>query len=434
MKNILILFITVILTSFDSISENTAVDSVTRNAVTSFSRRFVVQGGLSGQNLELALWADDILEKIERLTEMPVPFIKGHKLNIVLKENVEKGAERVIRRQHFEEGKLYQLIEVKGYQVADQEDLLEAITGLLLNRYVVIEQGYEKRREEIGRVPDWFSVGMAQVLFPELRARNYVLVHQAWSNGILPQLTDYLTEEYLPRGRWVNKAMAGLVFEWLQGSSLEMPYKQLFRHWGKGKSLGFTELSRIFPGLKNETDFLKTWDVWMASRIDGEKRQQIGEDNFYNLYTEIQTLSPGFKLTSSFPGIPEHIRLHKLHEYRDQEWYSSVLFKYRLMQKKPVNTSLEEGRALQRSFTNYLTSCAYLSVKKKLKKSKIKEAKQLSAELLMAYQNYIKAYEAQQRYFATFEKNKAKAEAEISSEKLEVESADRAYLNQFEGN
>ena len=242
------------------------------HTIFSTSHRFAISG-LSGVDaITLARWADDVAERVERALGSPIPFEAGEV--IILRalpsaRGIQPGAE--ISQGYFD-GRLQQKMVIVRPADADQEDLLEGLCTLLVNRQLVSLQAPERRREQPVVAPAWLGVGLAQVLFHELRSRNAPAVLRLREEGHLPRVDDLLDWNVLPAGRWREKYCCGVFAGWLSAQAdARDRWAGLLRTLAEGGDLRAT----LQKGVLRMADWPaveRGWERWV------DQQQQVVRD------------------------------------------------------------------------------------------------------------------------------------------------------------
>ena len=113
--------------------------------VISVSHRFIAGGMASPENVSLAASAEETAGKIEEFVGLGIPFAKGESLQMFARWSTNEANGRVIRAQGWVDRALSQKLIIVNPDRADQEDVLEGLCWLLLNRYVISRQTYEQK-------------------------------------------------------------------------------------------------------------------------------------------------------------------------------------------------------------------------------------------------------------------------------------------------
>ena len=232
----------------------------------STSHRFAVSG-LSGPDaLTMARWADDVAERLERALGVPLPFAAGEVILLRALPAAARLTPGVEISQGYFDGRLQQKMVVVRPAEVDQEDLLEGLCALLVSRCMVTRQAPEQRYQQPSAAPAWLSVGLAQTLFKELRARNAPAALQLRDEGRLPRVEELLEWQVLPAGRWREKYCCGVLAGWLmaQPDARERWAALLAQLAGGGDVRAAVQ--RGFLRLPDWPAVEREWDRWVSQQ------------------------------------------------------------------------------------------------------------------------------------------------------------------------
>jgi len=233
--------------------------------ITSHQRHFIVTDMPKRDAFEIAVWAESVRERLSEWVGEPIPGERSYPIVIsaVLRTNEPNG--RVLKAQDVtEDGFLRQEITMINPADMDQEDVLESLCWLLLNRWIQLRQPAPERIRQPGSYPDWLAVGIAQNLYPELRERNHQEVRARENNGEYQSAITVFDQIYLAPGRWPEKARAGLVVAWM--AETMTPAKLVAATANErvaGGKLDGESMQRLL-GLSDARSLNMAWDVWMA--------------------------------------------------------------------------------------------------------------------------------------------------------------------------
>ncbi|MFH0907235.1 MAG: hypothetical protein V1929_00530 [bacterium] len=247
------------------ISPDAGAQEATNSARTIFStsRRFVVQGLGAEDASAIAQWTEEVSRRLESLVGRPVP-VKGHQPLELVPRSDAGGAARVITAQGYVDGQVRQRLVLVNPGALDQEDLLEGLCRLLLNRYVIALQSSRQRAANLGNVPDWMAVGAAQTLYHEIRTRNARMMLARWKTNQAFPLGAILSLQNLPGGRWNEKALCGLMMGWLATWPDARPrWGRMFERLAAGQRIDDAWMASS-AAYGSARDMNKAWDVWLA--------------------------------------------------------------------------------------------------------------------------------------------------------------------------
>lgn len=138
--------------------------STRSSSVASISRSFMVHGPDRGANLMLAIRAEDLKSRIERILRIALSIDPVQPISVHLHEN-EIGMLQML--QGYSGGFFVQRLFIDPE--ADYQDFIEGLCQLLLNRYAVSIQDRESRRAEPASVPAWLASGLSIYLYSDMR-------------------------------------------------------------------------------------------------------------------------------------------------------------------------------------------------------------------------------------------------------------------------
>lgn len=251
-----------------AVGQTNQTDVVIKYApITSHQRHFIVTDMPRRDALEIAIWAESARERLSEWVGKPIPGERSYPIVIsaILRTNEPTG--RVLKAQDVtEDGFLRQEITMINPADMDQEDVLEALCWLLLNRWIQVRQPAPDRIRQPGTYPDWLAVGIAQNLYPELRERNYQEVRARENDGDVLSAITVFDQIYLAPGRWPEKARAGLVVAWL--AETMTPANLVAATAAErvnGGKLDAETMARLL-GMTDTRSINMAWDVWMAKQ------------------------------------------------------------------------------------------------------------------------------------------------------------------------
>ena len=100
----------------------------------STDRRFMVAGLTSSENMVLARQIAEWAAKIESATGQPLPMRRDQVLGVLVQSSSSPDTP-LLKMQGWDGGHFYQRLVVPGRYRLDSEDMMEASSWLLLNRY-----------------------------------------------------------------------------------------------------------------------------------------------------------------------------------------------------------------------------------------------------------------------------------------------------------
>ncbi len=229
------------------------------------TQRFFVTGAASADAVHLASWAEEVAEKVAEELGGDIFFRRGEPLHIAVRTDEDQPGGRVVRAQGYVDRRLGQkLILVNGDRV-DQEEALEGLCWFLMNRYVMARQDGHQRQEQLGTVPYGLAVGLAQNIYPNLRARNNDRVVQMWREEQDLSFSSVIVLEELGENAAVSRAVAASVFAWMNSwDESGQRWDRLFTHLADGGLVSAEWLAEVSAGSLRELN--QDWDLWLAGR------------------------------------------------------------------------------------------------------------------------------------------------------------------------
>ncbi|MCX6995626.1 MAG: hypothetical protein NTV49_00715 [Kiritimatiellaeota bacterium] len=227
------------------------------------TRHFRVLGLGSADNAGLAAFAEGVADRIERClpgTDWAADRQPPIRIEMRLAPHPPEG--RVIKSQQQYNGILDQRVLLLNPDRVDREDFIEAVCWLALNRRGRQAQTAAERPVE---TLEWLAVGLAQNLFGELQQRNRQVVLSRWQQGRRTPWADLVRWRLLPDGRWADKAVCGVAFEWLRSWPER---EELLRALIRQPPATLEWLVRLAPEPRSARDLEKNWDLWVLRGAD----------------------------------------------------------------------------------------------------------------------------------------------------------------------
>lgn len=287
----------------------------------SATHRFVAGGMSSSENVSLAASAEEAAGRIEECIGLRIPFAKGESVQMLARRSTNETNGRVVRAQGWVDRALSQKLIIVNSERADQEDILEGLCWLLLNRYVISRQTFEQKTSQLGSVPDWLSTGVAQNLYLALRTRNSQVVIRRWIRNQGLPFNEILDLEYLPAGRWGEKAFCGLAVDWVVSrGDPAAAFGALFSCLARGDGITTNHMSELLVGQDSGRELEKNWDLWIASQT--RVKQYWGGVSAERMESLKHLLAapPDEMGIPAGKDIPAALTINNLVTYRDASW------------------------------------------------------------------------------------------------------------------
>lgn len=301
--------------------ERTArVGQAGRAAIYSADRRFMVSGMTSAENMVLARKLSEQADKVEKMTGMPLPMHRGQVLGVMVQSSSSAGSQ-VLKVQGWDGGQFYQRLVVPGLVRLDEEDLMEGVCWLLLNRHAVEYTPAGQRTGMGATVPEWISAGLVQNSQAALRSRNRDWISREIGEGRTMPLAQVVKLETLPPGRWREKAYAAAAVEFLFPDGDLDAWAALFKAVGLRQPVDAAWL-RAHSRVLRDRNPEEAWREFLDQRA---RRRQAEAWSDRSLQVEeklLQTLN--FRprdWTAEVPeDVPQEMFARDLVEYRGQPW------------------------------------------------------------------------------------------------------------------
>jgi len=217
--------------------------------------------------VSLLTWCDEILENVGTTYGHKAVSLRRWPLRIVLKDESSRAGGRVVKAQNERGTALGQVLFIEAPDVVPQEDILEGMCWLLLNRYVVAKQSLPQRSEKLGTVPDWLAVGLAQEMYAPLRARNNRIVVNAWREGVQLSAAQTLAGANISPEQTLQRAVAAVFYDWISSfANSDELFPAMFSLMASGRDVTPEWLANRIPELSDAADVEQQWDLWVATR------------------------------------------------------------------------------------------------------------------------------------------------------------------------
>lgn len=338
--------------------------------VRSPDRSFMVTDLPSREALSVMVWADTVKQLVSDWAQSPIPgkFVYPIVIAATARADVPQG--RVFRSQVYsDDGHFRQKMTMVNPSVIDQEDVLENLVHLLLNRWIHGRSRKAGNREEFADVPEWFSIGVAQNIYPELKDRNYKNIRKNEDDGTYKPASDVFSFTYASPGRWPEKSHAGLVMAWIAeqmppAELLEATADRMARREAADEDYFITLL-----GFQGRREMNIAWDLWMARQ---ERRMMPGV-----LSSETEAINRLLEMRADDFGLVHHglppggrVPAALLVDDRDEAWARELArtVAWRLHQESIGK--IPEIRKLIEPFIAFLENIALESKKSSGKKKK----------------------------------------------------------------
>lgn len=291
-------------------------------AAISSTHRFMAAGAMSSsERVSLAAAAEEAADRLEAVVGLKIPFWRNQPVELIARAKAESPSGSVIRAQGWVDRGLAQKLIIVNPDRADQEDILEGLCWLLLNRCVITRQGVEERERSLGAVPDWLSVGAAQNLYQSLRSRNRQIAVRTWADGEGLSFAEVLGLEILPPGRWGQKAVCGAVVDCIaESDDAAAVFDGLFARLARGERITPAWMSKALAGRDSPKELEKAWDLWLARQTQVKPYGGRGPADAVAALQGVLAVDPLQYGFTGDDGLPDVMTPADLIEFRKERW------------------------------------------------------------------------------------------------------------------
>ncbi len=243
--------------------------------VISASRRFIVTGLPAARATELARWAEEVADRIQRQTG-PLPFERAQ--FITIEADAQEGLPEVESKQTCVNGEIVQTLALRGLDQLDMEQAEEVLGGLLISRFIHTAQRPAARCPEPARASDWLVVALVHAGNPDLRRRNLDHALARRRAGEITPFAALVDQHVMPAGRWPQKADAMALWLWLSESPRAgAMLAEAFRLQAEGRrpDAGWWAEQRL--GERNSEAAARAWEQWLDARQGRTRLSGSGE-------------------------------------------------------------------------------------------------------------------------------------------------------------
>ncbi len=233
--------------------------------LSSSSRRFVLRGFDPLDAGTLSVWFESMTTRLETRLGERVPFGRAEIVQIVGFDGSDYGPGRIRFSQEFFGTALQQRMTIENPEAVTQEMLLEALTRIHLNRYIVVMHRRMGPNSASMSLPDWFSVGIAQCLIRELLERNETFVRDAWTAEEVRSVATLVRLHTLPE-QWVpEKAWCGVFMNWLlRNISDTIGWQEVIAYLASGKDVDLAWITENVIKEDGAKSVEKKWELHLA--------------------------------------------------------------------------------------------------------------------------------------------------------------------------
>jgi len=286
--------------------------------------RFVAVGRDEIVRMEVLKWAEDVNRRLERMLGFIAPF-ERRVVHLIISQSQTNGFPEAVCAAQIEHGRLVQRCHLHEYGRLDRETAEESLCRLLLEAYVLEEARKNGGTRQAGwwpcarapiQVPIWLSEGLAQNLYPHLRARNYETVMLRWQSGRVPTAAEIIRCKPLgPDGAVApqeERAVRGVFVGWLLAlTNSQDCFRAIFQQLAATNAVSPEWLGGIISGDRSAAELDAGWDRWVLRqkrmvRVPGTVPRTL-----------LQQLDAELLLYPGVSGIPEGARIVRPMKLKD---------------------------------------------------------------------------------------------------------------------
>ncbi|MFH0878482.1 MAG: hypothetical protein V2A34_02100 [Lentisphaerota bacterium] len=403
--------------------------------VRSSSQRFIVSGMSKEENVALAAALDDVAGKMEQLTGLRIPFDGFQILRVIVGSEPGRQGGRVVKAQGWVDGGLEQKLMVYNIQALSQEDVLEGFCWLLLNRYAIFRQPGKMRAEKLAACPEWLSTGIAQDLFNALKVRNMKRVLKDWQQDQSLRLSEILRYEFMPAGRWKEKAYASVVVAFLSSENAGF-WNSCATQMARLLPISEEWLARDILGVTTVRDLEKNWDLWMSKQMQIMRDWGVVSTTLLSDLEDLLIVRPSQMNMPVDDAVPLELTLKDLISRRNESWVSPLSIRLNLQLKSLGIGQPPEFQQVLSLYEQFLANLAarpknaLMTFLRPPPSQKSLEQKLAKAE--EARQELVKKVAERERYEADVEQELLLGQGKPEKESSPQQDEYRSYLDEVE--
>ena len=234
------------------------VRALLASAARSHSGRFYVLAPDSSTRMVLIRWAEQVADRVERLVGVKADFSRSV-VRIAARSDPDDPSGRIEFSRDIVYGRSVERLTIYNPDRITRTDADAALCRILISVYA---QPWRGRDAAASEAPAWLSIGLAQNLYPELRARNSRGALRRWEAGKMPTIADFLR---MDPDAWADDVeTCGLLVAWF----LSLPgrkerFESLVRGLAESGTIEREHLVSLVPGCKSTGDLEEGWDRWL---------------------------------------------------------------------------------------------------------------------------------------------------------------------------
>lgn len=247
----------------------------TPHVVRSAGGRFILEGTNSIQNLELGVWAEEVVSKVERAMAVKLPYGESRAIRIIVTDDAsQEGAGHVTAEEIVDGQWLVLRLNIYNYDKIDGVDADAALCRLLLDGLVAWLQ-LKQNAEDISpvaaslrtnSVPAWIWHGVSRYIYQDLRAKDTDTVLMLWKKAQLKPFPE-LVEMGQTKKDYPVESIHGVIIAWIESLPAgEDLFQRMFEHLSKGGHLSMDWFTKNIEGCKSAADVDEKWENWILSQ------------------------------------------------------------------------------------------------------------------------------------------------------------------------
>lgn len=292
-----------------------------RSTVVSASQRFRV----TSTNPVLAAWmatqADQVAARLAEWIGHPLPF-PGAPLRVVVRADPASPAGRIARTQGWTPEGLQQQLVLVNPEALTEEDWLEGLTAILLQRYAEACRKSARQAAPV-EIPEWFAAGLARQTSQRLREEDDEWVRRragsaAWSLG---EVASWIT---LPAGPCEEKTVGGQVARWL----LAQPdrariLQQALQRCADGRGLDEEWLNAPWPAEAQGTA-RQDWTAWCRHKPVVRREGSAAEADQLEMLRRVLRVHPAAEGLPAAERLPDPLTPELMIDCRHAAWMPAL--------------------------------------------------------------------------------------------------------------
>ncbi|MDD2236064.1 MAG: hypothetical protein PHG65_02510 [Kiritimatiellae bacterium] len=231
------------------------------SGIISGNQFFYVVGADRAEMLEIALWSEDVAERIAAFMGVPYPQRAGETLLRIELIYGEELPVRVEERQYDSDAGFRQVLILQNVTKNEQTEALRALCRLILGRYA---RGGLRAAPSVSdpSVPGWMVDGMMMQWLPMQRIAGREALLQAWEAGETFTIDRILSEEW---SEPLQSGVAGEWFKWLlnQPGSAAL-FQAALARVGSGREITGEWLIGQCSGFGTLREWNQAWSLHLA--------------------------------------------------------------------------------------------------------------------------------------------------------------------------